>query len=364
MDMERSAGWSVITIAWLAALLAASSAFGQATRPSIRPANWPWGVIGSATRPAAPSTQPAFPGIRNIALPALAAPARGIKDLAALEKRIQDLVVKVLPATVAVRTRGGQGSGVIISRDGYILTAGHVIGDANQRVTVIFPNGRQVEARSLGVNHAMDSGLVKITTPGEWPAVGVGSSSDLKLGDWCIGLGHPNGYQRQRPPVLRLGRILLNGSNMVMTDCTLVGGDSGGPLFDLNGNLIGIHSRIGRDTTMNMHVPVDTYKETWPRLAAAEVWGRGPRSGGPVLGVHGVSDPKGCRIERVVPGSSGEKAGMRVGDVVTKFAGARITDLESLIAQISRRRAGDQVEIEVLRNGENVKLNAVLGRQR
>src|SRR4029077_15044098 len=80
--------------------------------------------------------------------------------------------------------------------------------------------------------------------------------------------------QLGRPPVVRVGRILETTPKYLRTDCTLVGGDSGGPLFDMNGKVIGIHSRIGGSISFNIHVPVDTYAETWEKLAASEVWGR------------------------------------------------------------------------------------------
>src|SRR5207249_1980480 len=105
------------------------------------------------------------------------------------------------------------------------------------------------------------------------------------------------------------------------TDCTLVGGDSGGPLFDMQGRLIGIHSRISNSITANIHVPVDTYRDTWDRLAKAEVWGAGiggrASADAGYLGVEcDDSNPKACKITRVITGSPAEKAGLKVGDIV------------------------------------------------
>ena len=92
----------------------------------------------------------------------------------------------------------------------------------------------------------------------------------LNSSAWCIAIGHPGGYKLGRTPVVRVGRILDVGKAMIQTDCTLVGGDSGGPLFDMFGRVIGINSRIGPNINYNIHVPVDTYHDTWDKLV---VWG-------------------------------------------------------------------------------------------
>src|SRR5205807_4246056 len=124
--------------------------------------------------------------------------------------------------------------------------------------------------------------------------------------DWCVVTGHPGGFRPGRSPVVRVGRILeLNLTSpraYLRTDCTLVGGDSGGPLFDMHGRVIGIHSRIGGSITANLHVPVDTYRETWDRLVKGERWGGGigrpvrPTQGEPFFGFRLDPDNKACTI--------------------------------------------------------------------
>jgi serine protease Do len=191
-------------------------------------------------------------------------------------------------------------------------------------------------------------------------------SADLKPGQWCIATGHPGGYKTGRTPPVRLGRVLNATDRLIQTDCTLVGGDSGGPLFDLQGRVIGIHSRIGGPITANIHVPVDTYRDTWDRLARAEIWGsriggRGPTGANPGLQVDGES--KDCRVSEVVPGGPADKAGFKVADVITKFDGQKITNSEDLVVLIRRKRPGDEVAVEVLRGQEVVTLKLVLGRR-
>src|SRR4029077_2949105 len=189
-----------------------------------------------------------------------------------------------------------QGSGVIVREDGYILTAGHVSGDPDSEVTVIFPDGTKLKGKSLGANNSIDSGLVKITKEGKYPFAEMGVSKDVKDGAWCVCIGHPGGYKEGRSPPVRLGRILSHNDNHLTSDCTMVGGDSGGPLFDMDGKVIGINSRIGMTINSNIHVPVDTYRETWDRLAKGEVWG-GIRFGNPnYMGFKLDSDKNDCTV--------------------------------------------------------------------
>jgi serine protease Do len=204
----------------------------------------------------------------------------GIDDLKAIQEHVKKVVDRVMPCTVAVQVGQAQGSGVIIDKEGHILTAAHVSGKAGQKVRVIFPDGRIVQGATLGADVGTDAGLIQITEEGvEFRHIAKGQSADLKKGQWIITIGHPGGYQKGRPPVVRVGRILDVKERAIRTDCPLVGGDSGGPLFDMHGQVVGIHSRIGAAITYNIHVPIDAYTATWDRLSAGEVWGS------PFLGV-------------------------------------------------------------------------------
>src|SRR5262249_32003214 len=151
---------------------------------------------------------------------------------------------------------------------------------------------------------------------GKWPFAEMGKSADLKKGQWCITTGHPGGYKKGRAPVVRLGRVLKADDRVVSTDCTLVGGDSGGPLFDLDGKVIGIHSRIAEDITANMHVPVDTYRDTWDLLVKSEAWGGFL---GPSLGLKLDLTAKECIVTEVTDDSPAARAGLKPGDVLLKF---------------------------------------------
>ena len=204
--------------------------------------------------------------------PKILQPPKNLEELIELEEQVKAATAKVLPATVAIRIGPSSGSGVIVSKDGYILTAGHVAGKPGQKATVTLSDGKEVEAVTLGVYSSPDAGMLKISGEGEWPFAEQGKREDIKLGMWCIVLGHPLGKQKDRPPVVRIGRILHIQERTLQTDCPLIGGDSGGPLVDLDGRVIGINSRISGDIAMNYHVPIDIFSDNWQRLKKGEAW--------------------------------------------------------------------------------------------
>jgi len=305
---------------------------------------------------------------KKTSISALEKPApENVADLKAIQQQVKAVLKKVIPATVGLRSGGASGSGVIIDKEGHVLTAGHVSAEADRNVTIILPDGKTVKGKTLGANHNIDSGLIKITDKGDYPFVEMGKSSELKKGQWCIAVGHPGGFRPGRSPVVRLGRVLgVDAERGIRTDCTLVGGDSGGPLFDLEGRVIGIHSRIGRTIADNLHVPVDTYRDTWDRLVKAEVWGGGfgfhNLANVPYLGIEGDPD-KDARITKIIPGSAAEKAGLKVDDVITSFDGKKIERYDELRPHILKKKIGDKVALEVLRDNKTIKLELELGKR-
>jgi len=284
-----------------------------------------------------------------------------VQDLRDIQERVKKVVVKVTPCTVGIIIGHNAGSGVIVSKDGLVLTAGHVSGKADRKVTVILADGRRVKGKTLGANVAIDSGMIRITDKGEWPFAEMGNASKLKESTWCLALGHPEGWRRGRPPVLRLGRVLRRSERVLQTDCALVGGDSGGPLFDLDGKVIGIHSRIGPTLTENIHVPVDTYRLTWDRLVKGEVWGGRKRSAS-YLGVEFNGDARECRIAEVHKDSPAEKAGLKANDVVLRFGKDTVEDFEDLQTLIDKHKPGDEVPIRVRRGKKVLNLKVIIGK--
>lgn len=288
-------------------------------------------------------------------------------ELAAMQKHFQQLVQEVSSAVVGIQVGNSQGSGVIIDAEGHVLTAGHVVGEPNQEATFIFPDGKRVTGKTLGANNSIDSGMMQITEEGDWPYVEMGNSAKINTGQWVMAIGHPGGYMEGRTPVIRVGRVLTESSSAIQTDCVLVGGDSGGPLFDMSGQVIGINSRIGNDLSFNIHVPIDTYSDTWHRLVKAEKWGsqgqmvRDAGSGRPYIGVSRDADSGEAKISDVTEGGPADKAGIKAGDTIVEFNNRRIVSFDSLVAAVLATQPGDEVKVVVKRNEETVNLMLTIG---
>ena len=292
-------------------------------------------------------------------------PPETIQDLKAMQERFRSLATKLVPCTVGLRVGGAQGSGVIISEDGYVLTAGHVSGQAGRTVTVILHNGKQLKGKTLGGDFELDAGLIKIEDKGEWSYAEMGKSKDLGRGQWCVSIGHPGGYRPERSAPVRVGRILDNRANGIRTDCMLVGGDSGGPLFDTQGKIIGINSRIGASARSNLHAPIDAFTKGWDRMVKSETWGgnqrsSGPTRGGPWLGVTSDPNADNAKIGRGSENSPAAKAGIKAGDIITRFDGKDINSFQDLSRLVKQKKPGDEVEVAVLREDQTLKLKLKL----
>ena len=277
-----------------------------------------------------------------------------LANLRAIEAQVTKIADRVRQSTVAIIVGDSQGSGVIVTENGLVLTAGHVISIPGRKVTVVLADGRRVAGRALGVNTASDCGIVQITERGPYPASKISDQASLKIGDWCLGTGHPGGYQVGRPPVVRLGRLVAIRETFLQSDCPLLGGDSGGPLFDLNGNIIGIHSRIGPRTSLNLHVSASLFVRDWDRLTKSPDLEHVSGESQGMLGVNGVDDPQGARVTEVFPRLPADEAGLKTGDIVTMFSGHSVDGFGTLKTFVQARRPGEVVELRVLR-GQSVR---------
>ena len=295
-----------------------------------------------------------------------------LDELKAVQAKVEAVSKKVLPTTVSLFSakNGASGSGVIVSESGLILTAGHVIRGAEE-MTIVFPNGKQTRGKVLGANYTRDSAMVQIIDKKQkWPYAEMGHSKSMKPGDLVVALGHAGGYDAVRTPPVRFGRVIARGSNkFITTDCTLIGGDSGGPLFDLEGKVIGIHSSIGDKLSMNNHAGIEGFRLDWDRLKEGETWGRlggnhldDPDS--PVIGVL-TGDPVrgGITIRSVLEGGPAAEAGIRAGDVLLSINDNRVANLRALHTEISSHEPGNVVIVRLARGKDNVTRKVELGRR-
>lgn len=303
-----------------------------------------------------------------------------VDELKALQARVKYVVDKCTPATVGITIGFGAGSGVIVSEDGLVLTAAHVItGEdlsgkstpyaAGRECRIVLPDGKRVKAKTLGVNSDNDVGMVQITEKGpnggKWPFLPLAKSANLKQGQWVVSLGHPGGPKDGRPPVARLGRIENNTKSIVRSNCTLVGGDSGGPLFDLGGNVIGIHSRIGLSLAQNIHVPTEAFRAQWDKLIAGEVFGRIARKTTMVasLGVVFPEDEADDAwvTEEVDPETPAGKAGIKAGDTIVKFDSEVVKSVKRFRELLAMKKPADVVKLTVRRGTSILPLSVTLG---
>jgi len=291
---------------------------------------------------------------------------RDLADLRGMQTHVQKLAEQVLPATVAVQVGSAQGSGVIISPDGYVLTAAHVSGRPGRSATLVMFDGTKVSAQTLGIYRTLDAGLIKITqSPRDdaWPHAVMGDSEKVESGQWCLVTGHPGGFEEQRPPVVRLGRVLsFQEDSTINTDCTLIGGDSGGPLFNMSGKVIGVNSRIGNPLTVNLHVPVNVYRESWDRLARSDTWGYTPGQR-PYIGVQGKPDGKDATVWRVFPDTPAARAGLQPGDLILRFGSRPVSDFAELQSLVRDERPGNRVKVVVHRGNESLQLVVTIAKR-
>ena len=290
-----------------------------------------------------------------------------IEDLKALQTTVKAVVEKCSSATVGVIIGMGAGSGVIISEDGLVLTAAHVSGEPGRSCTIILPNGKRVKGKTLGTNEKLDSGMIQITdegpNDGKWPYLKLGKSAGLKEGQWVVSLGHPGGWRRDRPPVARLGQIRDTQKDLIRSNCTLVGGDSGGPLFDLEGNVVGIHSRIGYTLASNIHVPADAFRTDWDAMVKGEQVGKPVKPATAYLGVVFDQKSDSSKLDEVTEEGPAAEAGLRAGDVIVEFDGVEITTADEIREILRKKKPGDEVEVKVKRATRSVTLTVTLGKR-
>jgi serine protease Do len=269
-----------------------------------------------------------------------------------MERHVKALVARVSPAVVAVEIGTGSGSGVVISADGLVLTAGHVCGEPDRDALFTFPDGKHARGKTLGRETESDTGLMRITDAGPWPHAAVGDLALTRVGDWVLAMGHPGGFDVRRSLVVRLGRIIRFGEGSVQTDCTISPGDSGGPLLDMHGRVIGIHSAISALLADNFHVPITEFYDNWDLLArgsAVEQKAASPRA---YVGATGENDAEGCRITEVEEDSPAARAGLRVGDIVLKVNGRDIKVSAAFRRWVSEAIPGDTLNLQVKRGEE------------
>ena len=254
------------------------------------------------------------------------------------------------------------GSGFIISTDGYILTNSHVV-DAADEITVKLNDKREFKARVIGADRRTDVALIKIDAAG-LPAVRFGDPGKLKVGEWVVAIGSPFGFENSVTAgiVSAKGRSLPqeNYVPFIQTDVAVNPGNSGGPLFNMRGEVVGvnsqIYSRTGGFMGLSFAIPIDVANDIAQQLRTAGKVTRG-RIGVVIQPVtkeladgFGLSRPQGALVNSVEKGGPAEKAGIEPGDVILRFDGKAVNTSEDLPRIVGATRPGSRVTAQLWRN--------------
>ena len=269
----------------------------------------------------------------------------------------------------------GQGSGFIISKDGYILTNNHLVGDAD-KVTVKLEDGSEFTAKIIGADAHTDVAVIKIDAE-NLPAVPLGDSDKLEVGEWVVAIGNPFGLSH----TLTVGVVSAKGrssvgladyENFIQTDAAINPGNSGGPLVDLDGRVIGmntaIFTRSGGYMGIGFAIPINMIKAVKEQLVTTGHVTRG------YLGIviqeitpelakaFGLDDHKGILVAQVTDDSPAEKAGMKQGDVVVEFNGKTVEKVTPFRNSVALKKPGSKQKITVLHNGKRKILSVTIGK--
>jgi serine protease Do len=357
-------------------------------------------IAGIALRPVlepAPSNAPAIQRA-----PAMQAPGVELPDFAGLVDRNGPAVVNIT-VTARARVQGipgldpdspfapffrhfgapqpqeriqqGQGSGFIVRADGVILTNAHVVDGATE-VTVKLTDRREFSAKVLGSDPRTDVAVLKIEAE-DLPVAALGDSSSVRVGQWVVAIGSPFGFENSvTSGIVSAKSRTVPGSDreavpFIQTDVAVNPGNSGGPLFDLNGHVVGINSQIysrsGGYQGISFAIPIETALNVQQQILETGT----VRHGRLGVGVQpltrqlaesfGLESTDGAVVTQVEKGSAAERAGLKAGDVILRVDDKHIIDTGQLVAVIANMLPGTKVELTLWREQKELKIPAELG---
>ncbi len=273
--------------------------------------------------------------------------------------------------------QNGMGSGIIIDKEGHVLTNFHVVKDVDE-ISITLADKRNFKAKVVGTDPKTDLAIVQISenVPADLPAAELGDSDALRVGDWVLAVGAPFGL----PQTVTAGIISAKGranvgaadyEDFIQTDAAINPGNSGGPLVNLRGQVVGLNtaiaSRMGQNAGVGFAIPINMIRHVMPTLIKGGKISRG------MLGVviqelnedlaekFGLAEPQGVLVTQVTKDSAADKAGIKVGDVITKFNGKDVDSVRQLSTAVAGNTPGTQAEITFLRDGKPRTVKAQLG---
>ncbi|WP_151829746.1 Do family serine endopeptidase [Acinetobacter ursingii] len=278
----------------------------------------------------------------------------------------------VIPQQQAPQEKVGYGSAFFISKDGYLLTNHHVVEDAS-RITVTLQDRREIDAKVIGSDERTDVALLKVDGT-NYPSLKIGNVDQLKVGEPVLAIGSPFGFDYSASA----GIVSAKSRNMqgetsvpfIQTDVALNPGNSGGPLFNQRGEVVGVNSRIFSGTGgymgLSFSIPIDVAMDVVQQLKTT---GKVTRS---YLGVmlqdidrnladaYNLPRPEGSLINQVAPDSPAAKAGLKAGDIIMKYNGSPISRTSDLLNYLNRTMPKQKIQLEILRDGKPRGISATL----
>jgi serine protease Do len=265
-----------------------------------------------------------------------------------------------------------QGSGFIVSKEGYILTNYHVVEDA-EKIMVTLLDGRELQAKLIGTDPSTEVAVVKIDA-NDLPYLEMADSDKLEVGEWVLAIGNPFGLAHTVTVGIvsakgRSGLGLSTYEDFIQTDAAINPGNSGGPLIDLDGKVVGINTAIvgsSGNIGIGLAIPINMAKNVYEQIVEKGKVVRGflglvPQDITPEMAEQfNLKDTKGAAVPDVTPGSAAEKAGIKPNDIIVEFDGQPIEKADQFRKLVAMKKPGSEVKIVVLRDGKKLTLTAKL----
>jgi putative serine protease PepD len=311
--------------------------------------------------------------VREVTVTSGQSAASSSTTVGSVYKRVAQSVVEITVNSQSEGFGGGgqqqaQGSGFVYDTAGHIVTNQHVV-DGAQSVSVAFPNGKTYDATVVGTDSSTDVAVIKVNAPASvLKPIALADSSQVEVGDPVIAIGSPFGLDQTVTTgiVSALHREITSPNNFaiddaIQTDAAINHGNSGGPLLNLEGKLVGVNSQIESDSGGNDGIGFAVPSNTVKKIADALISGGSVEHAYLGVSIEDTQSGNGAAIAQVRSSTPAADAGLQTGDVVTKLNGTSITSADQLRTAIDSKQPGDTVQLTVQRNGNTRTVEVTLG---